>query len=71
MTSCEAARESVTAKSRVASSPSVALASATDSAAGPGTVWVSVLWSLRPSAVHTAPAAAQSVVTGRTSVTAS
>ena len=41
------------------------------SAAGPGTVTASALWSLRPSTVHAAPAQAQSDVVGTVRVPAS
>ena len=70
MTGALAARESVTAKSRVAPGPSWALASATLSAGGPWMVWVSAVSRRRPSAVHTAPAAVQSAVAGSVTVTA-
>ena len=53
-----------------ASRPSSAEPFSTSSAAGPGTVSLSALASLRPSGVHTAPFAAQSAVAGRLSVTA-
>ena len=54
----------------LASTPSRARASATETVTGPGTVWVSAVSSRRPSAVHTAPAAAQSAVAGSLTVTA-
>ena len=55
----------------LASSPSLARASVTESAAGPCTDTLSSLRSPRPSAVNIAPADAQSDVAGRVTFTAS
>ena len=54
----------------LASSPTLVRASATQSAAGPGTDTLNSLWHLRPSAVHTAPAHAQSDAAARVRITA-
>ena len=62
---------SVTWKSMLASSPSLARASATESVAGPGRDTLSSLWNLRPFAAYTAPAHAQSDVASRVRITAS
>ena len=66
----ELALESAAWKSMLASSPTLVRASATQSAAGPGTDTLNSLWSLRPPAVHTAPADAQSNVAARVRITA-